>query len=104
MVFQGKDKMDSQDAADEIRYALEKHAGWDKLFLSDNFKGRFKNRKSILGNIRNVENIDCYSGDQYGLGDVVVITVDYRTPLFKKIPRQFQRNYTMNISQTQTMT
>lgn len=83
LTYQNKTEMDTNDIANEIEYALEKYTNWDNLFLSDDFKAKFKNRKNIIGNTSKIENISCYSGKQYGLGDVVVVTVDYRKGLFE---------------------
>lgn len=82
LAYQEKTEMDANDIADEISYALEKYTNWDNLFLSEKFKSKFKNKKGIIGNTWNIENIDCHSAKPYGMGDVIVITVNYRNGFF----------------------
>ena len=57
--------------ANDIEAALSKYSNWDNLFLSENFKKKYKNRKSILENAERIARVT--SGISYISGDPVVI-------------------------------
>ncbi len=81
MAYSGKEKMDQSEVADELCIALSKYTNWDNLFLSNNFKTKFKNRKSIIDDARNISTI-C-SWPEYDLGDdVVLVRAEKNSGLF----------------------
>ena len=42
----GTSKMSESNIAHEITLALSRHTNWDNLFLSENFKRKYKSRKN----------------------------------------------------------
>lgn len=78
--YQGKDKMDNSDIASEIALACSNYIDWNNLFLSENFKKKFKNSKNIIGNIKNVSEV---CGNHYD-GNKVEIYVLTRHSVFDK--------------------
>ena len=64
-------ELDRSLIAGDIQAALSEYTNWDNLFLSENFKTKYKNRKSILDDVSNIANIR--SGLSYENGDYVVI-------------------------------
>ncbi|MBO4373876.1 MAG: hypothetical protein J5829_02105 [Lachnospiraceae bacterium] len=57
--------------ANDIEAALSKYTNWDNLFLSENFKNKYKNRKNILENVERITRVT--SGISYISGEPVVI-------------------------------
>lgn len=77
----GTDKMSESGIANELLIALSKHTNWDNLFLSDNFKKKYRSRKNILDDTGSISNIS--SGLAWRDGDpVVIIYAQKRTHLF----------------------
>lgn len=63
--------MDQSLIAGDICAALSKYTNWDNLFLSENFKKKYKNRRNILDDVNNIANI--HSGLEYENGEYIVI-------------------------------
>ena len=49
----------------ELSYALQWYSNWDNIFLSDNFKKKFKKRKGIIKNISELNNISGFFDRNY---------------------------------------
>ena len=58
--LQGTDRLSEDRIGHEISLAFQKYTNWDNLFLSENFKKKYKNRKSFLDDVWSIE--DVYSG------------------------------------------
>ena len=56
----GTDRLTDDRIGHEISLAFQKYTNWDNLFLSENFKKKYKNRKSFLDDVWSIE--DVYSG------------------------------------------
>lgn len=80
LAFEGTQELSNIDVAFEIKSALEKHANWNNLFLSDNFKKKYQNRKYIIDDIRNVDEI--WSGPDKLENDTIVVMVNKKDKLF----------------------
>ena len=66
-----EDRLSRSGIAHEVKLALSKYTNWDNLFLSENFKSKYKNRKNILDDVGSISNI--YSGLDIEYGDDVII-------------------------------
>lgn len=71
IVSSGSDKMSESNIAHELTLALSRHTNWDNLFLSDNFKKKYKNRENILDDVPHISKVS--SGITYQGDDTVVI-------------------------------
>ena len=80
----GRNQMDELDVAWEIESALDKYTNWDNLFLSDNFKSKYKNRENIIKHTENIENIWCSPIADYEKTNVIEIDVDLKNGIFDK--------------------
>ena len=56
----------------ELPYALQWYGNWDNMFLTENFKKKFKNRKGILKNVNSLENISGYIDYEYKFGETLI--------------------------------
>ena len=96
----GTDKLSESGIANEISIALSRHTNWDNLFLSDNFKTKYKNRKNILDDTGHISNIS--SGLTWRDGNpVVLIFARKKTSLFDNdesddITTEYSFKYTLN--------
>ncbi len=74
-------QLDASDISHDIHAALSKYTNWDNLFLSENFKEKYKNRRNILDDVNNIA--DIHSGLDYENGEYIVIIFAEKTaPLF----------------------
>lgn len=72
------------DVAGEISAALEHKKWWHRLFISDNFKNKYKNPKRIISNVNQYESFygeECYD---YENKNVIIIYGDKKDPLIEK--------------------
>ena len=72
---------DSYDVGNEIRLAVEHDDIWDRLFLSDKFKKKYKNSRGILPNKSDFSWIDGATSYEEGKKRIVIIA-DKKEPLF----------------------
>lgn len=77
----GVSTMDQSLVVNEIDAALQKYSNWDNLFLSNDFKKKFKNRGGIIDDIRHVASISSGINAEYE-EDVVVIYAEIKSGLF----------------------
>ena len=83
LVYSGTQVLSNTDYADEIQAALSGKINWDSLFLSDSFKKKFKDRKHILGDVRNI--VDVWTGIDYAHYDnEVLVYVEQNNGIFDK--------------------
>ena len=73
----------------ELLHALEWYGNWDKLFLTDNFKRKFGNRKNIM-NIDNLENHSAFLETSYIDGEILIgICGDVKKNIFEILDPNF---------------
>ena len=83
-VYNGFDKEYVLDADMELTHALHKYTNWDRLFLSDHFKEKYKNRKGIIPEINKYEDIVNLGGEEVdGYGKVSIIYLTKKPKLFQ---------------------
>ncbi len=70
-IYSGVDKPNDDIIASDIEVALYEDTNWDNLFLSENFKKKYKDRNEILDDVENIVNIS--SGTAYEYGDNAVV-------------------------------
>ncbi len=68
----GSDKMNESAEAREIQACLSKYSNWDNLFLSENFKMKYKNRKYFLSDVNNISRISNGIDRKYGKNAVII--------------------------------
>lgn len=56
----------------EVKAALDVYTNWDNLFLSDNFKKKYKNKTAFLENVRNIKYVWDAIDDEYGDNGVAI--------------------------------
>ena len=81
IISSGTDKMSDSNIAHELTIALSRHTNWDNLFLSDNFKKKYKSRKNLLDDVRHISKVSSgitYQGDD----TVIIIFVEKKHGLF----------------------
>ena len=98
VVFEGKDHFEEDDVPGEIDAALRPFANWNHLFLSENFKSKFRNRGSIIENPWNIEKVWCFRDSKNR--DVIVINAEHRKSIFQDeteaITTEYQYRYLLD--------
>ena len=74
-------KEDFYDIGNEISFAIKHNDAWNRLFLSDNFKKKYKNGRGILPNKRDFCWIDGTTIKKDGKKLIIIVT-DKKEPLF----------------------
>ena len=77
----GTSKMSESNTAHEITLALSRHTNWDNLFLSENFKRKYKSRKKLLDDVRHISKVSSGITHQ-GNDTVVIIFAEKKSGLF----------------------
>lgn len=72
----------NNNAEGEIEAAITPSVNWDNLFLSENFKNKFKNRNGIIDDLSSVENISTGKPSEYLGANVISITILHKKPIF----------------------
>ena len=95
-------ELDSSDIANDIHAALEKYTNWDNLFLSENFKKKYKNRRNILDDVDNISAIHSGLDHEFG-GDSIVILAEKKHGIFDtdesdNITTEYHFRYVLNKS------
>ena len=83
LISRGNNKLSSADVAREIEAALSKYTNWDNLFLSENFKEKYKNRRNILEDVNRIGALSCGVSQEYG-DDVVLIFAEKKNSIFDR--------------------
>ena len=95
----GSDELTEDVVSHEICIALAKYTNWDNLFLSDNFKNKYKDRSNIIDDVREIEAVNCYP--DYSEENVVVVLVEKKHKIFDRdesddITTEYHFRYTIN--------
>ncbi|MCR5651397.1 MAG: hypothetical protein K6F86_09485 [Lachnospiraceae bacterium] len=77
----GENKLSRSGIAHEVRLALSKYTNWDNLYLSENFKKKYKNRKNILEDVNNIADVSSGLDIEYGK-DVIIIYAEKKSSIF----------------------
>ena len=65
-------QLDESDISSELQAALSKYTNWDNLFLSDNFKTKYKSRKDILEDVKHISAVRGGITYKYGSNAIVI--------------------------------
>lgn len=75
ITYQGKTQFDKNDVVNEIEAIFKKHTNWDNLFISENFKNKYNDRKGLISEVDDYSNIWC-AGDESDQENIVVVYCD----------------------------
>lgn len=83
-VYQGKNELNGGDVANEIQSAIAKYTNWDNLFLSVNFKKKFKSKYGIIENVNDYSDFWCIDSEYENKKNVIVIYANKKKSIFDK--------------------
>lgn len=84
VVYQGRNELNSDDVANEIQSAIAKYTNWDNLFLSANFKKKFKNKQGIIENVNDFSDFWCTDTEYENKNNVIIIYANKKNSIFDK--------------------
>lgn len=74
----------------ELAYALQWYGNWDNIFLTENFKKKYKNRKGILLDVNKYENICGFMEYDYIPGEKLIgISLDKKINIIETVDPDF---------------
>lgn len=99
IIYKGNSLLTGEDIANEISIMLNKYTNWDNLFISENFKKKFKNKKDIIENINEYSSFSVAT--DYFDENVVILYGNRKKPIFDNdesddITTEFYFKYKIN--------
>ena len=80
MIYRGSTNITDEDIMNDIESVLSKYSNWDNLFLSDQFKAKYKNRNDFIDDAWKISKIS--SGIDETKDSQIIIYAEHKVPFW----------------------